>query len=60
MSVFCKNSRTNRMLFNDDWQFIKTDINARLKDVLNIRTKWYDIEIPHDWLINDTNNLYET
>lgn len=46
------------ILFNDEWQFCLTDIGtapAALSDM-----HWYDVELPHDWLINDTQNLYKT
>ena len=35
--------------FNEGWQFRK-----------NENTPWIPVEIPHDWLINDVNNLYES
>ena len=38
-----------RTLFNDGWQF-------RLKG----EDTWRDVEIPHDWLIYDTRNLYKS
>ena len=46
-------------LFNDNWQFTKQEIGTELVD-LNSDTNWADVDIPHDWLIYDTNNLYES
>lgn len=45
-------------LFNDNWQFCLTEIGTELTALSN--QKWYDVEIPHDWLIGDTANLYKT
>lgn len=47
---------TNRRLFNSEWVFSKQPYGAELSDC----TKWQKIDIPHDWLIYDTGNLYET
>lgn len=46
------------ILFNDGWQFCLCDIGTELS-ALPCR-HWYDVELPHDWLINDTSKLYET
>jgi len=43
-----------KQLFNDDWHFTKTGLGSDLKHHI-----WHDVDIPHDWLIYDTNNLYE-
>ena len=37
------------MLFNDGWQFVKGE-----------PVNFLPVELPHDWLISDTNNLYES
>ena len=36
-----------KQIFNDNWQFKKDG-------------DWAPVELPHDWLIYDVNNLYET
>ncbi|MCL1883125.1 MAG: DUF4982 domain-containing protein [Defluviitaleaceae bacterium] len=36
-------------LFNEDWEFM-----------LEGESDWQKIDIPHDWLISDTKNLYKT
>lgn len=48
---------TNR-LFNDGWQFCLCDIGTGISSLDGKR--WYDVELPHDWLVNDTANLYKT
>ena len=48
---------TRDLLWNDGWQFRLTE-----NDGLDIGTadsgNWTEVEIPHDWLIGDTRNLY--
>ena len=46
------------ILFNDGWQFCLCDIGTELSAIPG--RHWYDVELPHDWLINDTSKLYET
>ena len=46
------------ILFNDGWQFCLTDIGTELSALPAER--WYNVELPHDWLIGDTANLYKT
>ncbi len=40
-----------KILFNDNWKFALSDA---------LPTEMENVEIPHDWLIYDTNNLYKT
>ncbi len=47
-------------LFNDGWQFTKKKIGTSLFELQDNETAWYEVEVPHDWLIYDTQNLYET
>jgi len=51
---------TRKQLFNDNWKFTKQQIGTSLEQINSSTTVWKDIEIPHDWLISDTANLYET
>ena len=48
---------TKDLLWNDGWQFRLVN-----NDEVDISTadsgKWTEVEIPHDWLIGDTRNLY--
>lgn len=46
------------ILFNDGWQFCLCDIGTELSALPG--RHWYDVELPHDWLINDTSKLYDT
>ena len=46
------------ILLNDKWSFCITDIDAGIDETQN--GKWYNVEIPHDWLIGNTEKLYET
>lgn len=42
-------------LFNDHWQFAKSNLETGSTADLSFQP----VEIPHDWLIEDTQNLYE-
>lgn len=47
------------VLFNDGWQFAKTSMDG-VTDVRSIAALNFDaVDLPHDWLIYDTQNLYE-
>lgn len=46
------------ILFNDGWQFCLCDIGTELSALPG--RHWCDVELPHDWLINDASKLYET
>ena len=47
-------------LFNDGWQFTKQKPGTPPEALDREGTGWSDVDIPHDWLIYDTGNLYET
>lgn len=49
-----------KRLFNDDWHFMKTGLEADLDDVRKQADGFRAVDIPHDWLIYDAGNLYET
>ncbi len=49
---------STNILFNNGWQFSLNDIGTELSALAGMR--WYDVELPHDWLINDTSKLYQT
>lgn len=51
---------TENILWNDGWQFCLTDIGAFDIKTITQADGWYDVELPHDWLVNDTRRLYET
>lgn len=45
-----------KLLLCDKWEFSKNPIGTEYSDKL----EWRPVDIPHDWLIEDTKNLYET
>lgn len=45
-----------KILFNNDWQFAKCPFGAEYSDSFD----WKSVDIPHDMLIYDTKDLYET
>lgn len=55
----CEICKSKNLLFNDNWLFAKTEIDFKVKDIHSQKIKWFEIEIPHDWLINDSTNLYQ-
>ena len=48
-----------KTLFNNGWMFKKTDIDVPYRDALD-SIGWRRVDIPHDWLIEQTKALYET
>ena len=46
-------------LFNDNWSFMLKDVGSELADA-RAEQEWHDVEVPHDWLIGDTSNLYKS
>ncbi len=46
------------ILFNDGWQFALCDIGTELSALSS--GAWKPVELPHDWLVWDTENLYKT
>ncbi len=47
-----------RFLFCDGWQFALTEPDSNVDAISDVH--WYNVEIPHDWLIGDTANLYKS
>ncbi len=45
-----------KTLFCSDWEFCKCEFGAVYRSELDFKP----VDIPHDWLIHDTLNLYET
>ncbi|AIQ53984.1 glycoside hydrolase family 2 TIM barrel-domain containing protein [Paenibacillus sp. FSL R7-0331] len=43
---------------NGGWQFSKQPLGSRLSNVI-AEADWMPVTLPHDWLIYDTNALYE-
>ncbi|MDI9501219.1 MAG: glycoside hydrolase family 2 TIM barrel-domain containing protein [Bacillota bacterium] len=48
-----------KKLFNDGWKFSKQKLDTPPEMLDQDGIEWLDIDLPHDWLIYDTNNLYE-
>ena len=46
-------------LFNDNWSFMLKEVGSELADA-QAETDWHEVEVPHDWLIGDTSNLYKS
>lgn len=59
MTIFNSNQKYEKILFNNFWEFYKSNINYKLKDFLN-ESFLTSITLPHDFLIYNVNNLYET
>ena len=49
-----------KKLFNDNWVFTKQALHTSLDSMKTKDINWQPVSLPHDWLIYDTNNLYET
>lgn len=47
------------MLWNDNWQFCLTE-NGSVTVQEADKESFTDVEVPHDWLIGDTRNLYKS
>ena len=47
---------SSKKLFCDGWEFSKQSFGTEYSDDFD----WKKVDIPHDWLIYDTKNLYET
>ncbi len=51
-------SRKN--LFNDNWEFSKQLLGTQLMSLEVDSSRWNQVDIPHDWLIYNAKDLYET
>lgn len=47
-----------KKLFNNHWEFAKTDITTTIQELSTL--PFQAVDLPHDWLIYNTNDLYET
>ncbi len=48
-----------KRLFNDNWRFYKSDLSVTKNQALANEKNFRPVEIPHDWLIHNTADLYE-
>lgn len=46
-------------LFNNDWKFLKTPLGIEPEDIQGRKEEFVAVDIPHDWLIYNTGDLYE-
>ncbi len=49
-----------KLLFNDGWEFTKLPVGTKPADVDASGVSWSRVDLPHDWLIYNSNDLYET
>lgn len=59
-----------RTLFTDNWQFAKFDLKTEPEEILasvhadtptaNQTMPWHPVDVPHDWMISQTQSLYES
>lgn len=47
-----------KKLFNNNWSFCKFPLDTPMEDIFR-NSDWNAVDIPHDWMIYDTENLYE-
>jgi len=47
------------ILFNNGWRFLKTGLETSLEDALKDQECFMAVDIPHDWLIYQVEDLYE-
>lgn len=45
--------------FNDNWEFAKMPLHTTLEEINQCREVFAPVGIPHDWLIYDTDHLYQ-
>lgn len=48
-----------KSLWNDGWSFLRTEPEAEPAEVLMRKQDFVPVDIPHDWLIYDSQRLYE-
>ncbi len=46
------------ILFDDGWRFTKLTWSAKDEEILRA-PDWQDVDLPHDWMIYNTDDLYE-
>ena len=47
-----------RQLFNDHWYFHKEPLSTPIQTFFETEN-WEAVDIPHDWMIYNCDNLYE-
>ncbi|MBP1756787.1 MAG: lacZ3 [Firmicutes bacterium] len=51
---------SRKRLFNDGWEFTKQVLGTRLEETSRNEIAWVKVDLPHDWLIYNVKDLYET
>lgn len=51
---------STKRLFNDGWSFTKQPLGTDIKQVPEFMDRFCPVDLPHDWLIYQSNDLYET
>lgn len=49
-----------KRIFNDGWYFTKQELGQTLESIHQNDISWQSVDLPHDWLIYNVNDLYET
>ncbi|MBQ2184594.1 MAG: hypothetical protein II399_08135, partial [Lachnospiraceae bacterium] len=47
-----------RYSFNDGWKFLEAGVDSTLSEVKERLDEFKSVQIPHDWLIYDSEDLY--
>ncbi|GFN30763.1 glycoside hydrolase family 2 TIM barrel-domain containing protein [Paenibacillus xylaniclasticus] len=50
---------SSKRKLSNGWQFMKQPLGTTLNEVTSGDWEWEHVTLPHDWLIYDSNNLYE-
>ncbi|MCM3627568.1 DUF4982 domain-containing protein [Paenibacillus glycanilyticus] len=50
---------SKKQKLNNDWYFSKHPLGTELDSIIEDPVDWSPVTLPHDWLIYDSNNLYE-
>lgn len=48
-----------KQLWNEGWSFLKTKADTEIGQIKDRMQDFEEVDLPHDWLIEDTCNLYE-
>lgn len=48
----------NLQAFSAGWGFLRTELTATMAEAESAKARFAPVELPHDWLIYDTENLY--
>ncbi len=51
--------KNNMELWTNEWYFLKTPLDTTWEEMQGRREEFLPVEVPHDWLIYDSKNLYE-